>query len=105
MVRALSLLYRKDLGGDLDAALGFQVGGEGGGAWRLILSPQNPRSAAGSAGPANLTLSFRNSSEFCRMFTGRLNLLGALLTGRLRLRGNLRLFLRFRSLFRVDVAA
>jgi putative sterol carrier protein len=51
---------------------------------------------------ADLTLAFRDTSDFFQMFTGRLNLLGALLTGRLRPRGNLRLFLRFSSLFSVD---
>ena len=37
-----------------------------------------------------------------QMFTGRLNLPLVLLTGQLKLRGNLRLFPRFGSLFSVD---
>ena len=105
VLRALSLLYRKDLGGDLEAVIAFQVGGEGGGKWHVVLSPQQPRSAVGTAARADLTLSFRDTAVFCRMFTGRLNLLGALLTGRLRPRGDLRLFFRFRSLFSVDAIA
>jgi hypothetical protein len=36
------------------------------------------------------------------MFTARLNLPLALLSGQMRLRGNLRLFTRFGSLFKVD---
>lgn len=102
VMRALSLLYRQDLGGELYAVLVFQIGGDGGGEWNVTLSPQNPRSAAGAVDHADLTLSFRDSDLFCRMFTGRLNLLGALLTRRLRPRGDLRLFLRFGSLFSVD---
>ncbi|HSM56968.1 MAG TPA: DinB family protein [Candidatus Sulfomarinibacteraceae bacterium] len=105
VMRALSLLYRQDLGGHLEAVLQFQVKGEGGGKWHVILSPQIPSSAQGAATPANLTLSFRDTASVCRMFTGRLNLLSALITGRLRLRGDLRLFLRFRSLFSVDAPA
>lgn len=105
VMRALSLLYRQDLGGELCAVLLFQIGGEGGGQWHVTLSPQNPRSAAGPAAQADLTLSFRDTDLFCRMFTGRLNLLGVLLTRRLRPRGDLRLFLRFRTLFSVDAPA
>lgn len=102
VVRALSLLYRKDLGGDLRAAIAFDIGNEGGGAWHLLLSPQETWSASGVLSNPDLTLSFGDASHFCHMFTGRLNLLGALLRGHFRPRGNLRLFLRFRSLFSVD---
>jgi len=102
VMRALSLLYRRDLGGGLEAMIAFKVGGAGGGQWYVVLSPDNPQSDLGAVAKANLTLSFRDTALFFRMFTGRLNLLGALLTGRLRLRGDLRLFLRFRSLFSVD---
>jgi hypothetical protein len=105
VARALSLLYRQDLGGDLEAILLFRIGGPGGGNWRLALSPHSPSSGAGAVADADLTLSFRDTAEFCRMFTGRINLLGAFITGRFRLRGNLRLFLRFRSLFSVDAPA
>lgn len=104
MVRALSLLYRQDLGGELEAAIAFKVDGNGGGEWHVALSPDHARSSVGGAANANLRLSFRDTDLFFRMFTGRLNLLGAVLTGRLRPRGDLRLFLRFRSLFSVDAA-
>ena len=104
VVRALSLLYRQDLGGDLRAKIVFRVGGEGGGTWNVHLSPRDPSSGKGAAPNPNLTLSFRDASMFCRMFTGRLNLLGAVLGGAMRPRGDLRLFLRFGSLFSVDRA-
>lgn len=104
VARALSLLYRQDLGGNLEAVLLFRAGGEGGGQWHVILSPHHPSSAAGDPGQANLTFSFRDTALLCQMFTGRLNLLRALFTRCLRLHGDLRLFLRFRSLFSVDAA-
>lgn len=105
VMHALSLLYRQDLGGDLRAVLDFKVSGDGGGQWHVVLSPQQARADVGAGSHADLTLSFRDTDVFCRMFTGRLNLLGALLTRRLRPRGDLRLFLRFRSLFSVDATA
>jgi hypothetical protein len=39
---------------------------------------------------------------FCEMFTGRINLPLALLGGKLKLRGDLRLFPKFGALFSVD---
>lgn len=102
VVRALSLLYRYDLGGDLRAVIVFKVTGEGGSAWHIDISPERSQSAAGIPDHANLTLRLRDTSVFCQMFTGRLNLPAALLTGRLHLSGNLRLFPRMGSLFSVD---
>lgn len=102
MTRALSLLYRTDLAEDLRAVIAFQVAGEGGGSWRLDLSPESPNSIPGDVERPTLSWWFRDTSTFCRMFTGRLNPLTGLLFGRMRLRGDLRLFLRFKSFFSMD---
>ena len=40
VMRALSLLYRHDLGGDLRATIAFQVDGPGGGHWYVNVSPE-----------------------------------------------------------------
>lgn len=100
--RALSLLYRPDLGGDLRAVLAFRVAGEGGGSWHVDVSPEELRSVEGEVERADLSLWFRNTSVLFKMFTGRLNLLGAVLTGKLRPRGDLRLLFRMGELFSVD---
>lgn len=102
VMNALSLLYRSDLGGDLQAILAFQVDGEGGGHWYVQVSPESCTSGEGAVNHPSLTVHLRRTDVFCRMFTGRLNLLLALMTGQLRLRGDLRLFLRMGSLFSVD---
>lgn len=102
VMRALSLLYRYDLGGDLRAILAFQVGGPGGGQWHVNVSPESATSGEGAVDRASLTIEMRETAVFCQMFTGRMNLPLALLTGQLKLRGNLRLFLRMGSLFSVD---
>jgi hypothetical protein len=102
VMRALSLLYRHDLGGDLRAVLAFQVDGAGGGRWFVDISPGAVVSGEGDVAEPSLRIRFRDTSLLCEMFTGGLNLPLALIAGRLRLRGNLRLFLRFGSLFSVD---
>lgn len=102
VMRALSLLYRYDLGGDLRAIYAFQIDGLGGGNWHVDLSPKSTMSAEGIAEHPSLVLHMRRTDIFCQLMTGRLNLPIALLTGQLKLHGDLRLFTRFGSLFSVD---
>jgi hypothetical protein len=102
VMRALSLLYRQDLGHGLRAVYVFQVDGPGGGIWHVNVSPEGATSGEGAPQRANLTLRLRSTDAFCQMFTGRLNLPVALLTGQLKPRGDLRLFGRMSSLFSVD---
>jgi hypothetical protein len=102
VLRAFSLLYRHDLGGELRATLVFQVDGPGGGAWHLVLSPDLCTSGEGSVARAALTVRLRRTDVFCQMLTGRLDLPRALLSGDLKLRGDVRLFLRMGSFFSVD---
>jgi hypothetical protein len=102
VMRALSLLYRFDLGGDLHAVIAFRVNGPGGGHWYVDVSPQSATSGQGSVDHPTLTIHLRKTDVFCKMFTGRINLPLALLTRQIRLRGDLRLFTRFGSLFSVD---
>ena len=102
VMRALSLLYRYDLGGALRAIYAFQIDDQGGGNWHVDLSPESTRSSEGIAEHPSLVLHMKKTDMFCQLMTGRLNLPLALLTGQLKLHGDLRLFARFGSLFSVD---
>ncbi len=102
VMRALSLLYRHDLGGDLSAIFAFKMDGPGGGDWYVDVSPEKSSSAEGLAEHPSLMLRFNKTDVFCKLMTIRLNLPLALLTGQLKLRGDLRLFPRFGTLFSVD---
>lgn len=101
VMRALSLLYRFDLAGDLRAVIAFHVLGEGGGQWYVELSPERTASGEGPVDKPSLAIRFRDTDLLCQMFSGRINLPLALITGRMRPRGDLRLFLRFGTLFNV----
>ena len=68
----------------------------------MDVSPEATASQEGITDRPGLILHMRNTDIFCQMFTGRLNLPLALLTGQLKLHGDLRLFPRFGSLFSVD---
>ena len=102
VMRALSLLYRYDLGKDLRASFVFEMEGPGGGSWHVDVSPEATSSAEGIATHPSLTFHMNKTDVFCQLMTGRLNFPFALLSGHLKLRGDLRLFPRFGSLFSVD---
>jgi hypothetical protein len=103
VLRAFSLLYRFDLGRELQAVIAFEVDGPGGGQWHVDLAPTAATSASGAVDRPSLTVHLRATDIFCQMLTGRLNLPLVLLTGQLKLRGDLRLFTRMGALFSVDV--
>jgi hypothetical protein len=101
-MRAFSLLYRRDIGGPLRATLVFRVDGPGGGEWCVELSPDASTSGEGVIEHPRLVIRLRATDIFCRMLTGRFNLLIGLLSGNMRLCGDLRLFVRMNTLFSVD---
>jgi hypothetical protein len=102
MMRAFSLLYRFDLGGSLRNSLVFRVGGPGGGEWYVKFAPEAASSGEGGVEHPGLVIDLRDTSVFCQMLTGRFNLPTGLISGRMKLRGDLRLFLRMDTMFSVD---
>lgn len=102
MMRAFSLLYRIDIGGSLHTSIVFRVGGPGGGEWHVDLSPDAPASGEGVVAHPGLAIQLRTTDVYCQMVTGRLNLPLALIYGDLKLRNDLRLFLRMSDLFGID---
>jgi hypothetical protein len=102
VMRAFSLLYRFDIGGSLRSTLVFRVDGIGGGEWYVNLSPEGSTSGEGVVDHPNLVIRLRDTTVFCQMLTGRFNLPLGLISGRMKLRGDLRLFLRMDTLFSVD---
>ncbi len=102
VLRAFSLLYRIDIGGPLHTSIVFRVEGPGGGEWHVDLSPEAPNSGEGSVGHPGLVIDMRKTDVFCKMLTQRLNLPKALISGEMKLHGDLRLFLRMSDLFSVD---
>jgi hypothetical protein len=99
---AFTLLYRRDIGGSLRNRIVFDIGGSGGGEWYVNFSPEGTTSGEGAIEKSGLVIRMRDTAVFCQFMTGRLNIPVALLRGDLKLRGDLRLFLRMGSLFSVD---
>lgn len=102
VMRAFSLLYRYDIGGSLRTTLVFRVDGPGGGEWHVKLSPEASTSGEGVVEHPGLVIHLSETAVFCQMITGRFNLPVGLISGRMKLRGDLRLFPRMDTLFSVD---
>jgi len=101
-MRAFSLLYRLDIYRSLRSTLVFRIDGPGGGEWYVDLTPQAATSGEGSVEHPGLVIHMRETTVFCQMLTSRLNLPLALISGAMKLRGDLRLFLRMDTMFSVD---
>ena len=99
---AFGLLYRFDIGGPLRTTLVFRVDGPGGGEWYVKLSPEAATPGEGVSEHPGLVIHLRDTAAFCQMLTVRLKLPMALISGAMKLRGDLRLFVRMNTLFSVD---
>ena len=102
VMRAFSLLYRLDIGGSMRDTIVFRIDGPDGGEWYVRLSPDAPTSGEGVVERPGLVIRLRETAVFCQMLTGRFNLLIGLIGGAMKLRGDLRLFLRMGDLFSID---
>src|SRR5512141_2451432 len=102
VMRAFSLLYRLDIGGSLRDTIVFRIDGPDGGEWYVKLSPDAPTSGEGAVEHPRLVIHLRETAVFCQMLTGRFNLPIAMISGAMKLRGDLRLFLRMSDLFSID---
>ena len=105
VMRAFSLLYRLDIGGPLRDTIVFRIDGSDGGEWYLRLAPDGPTSGEGVVEDPGLVIHLRDTAVFCRMLTGRFNLPIGLITRAIKLRGDLRLFLRLNTLLSIDAKA
>ena len=90
------------LGGALRATIAFRVDGPGGGEWYVQVSPDLPAFGEGTVERPNLVIHLRDTAVFCQMVTVRFRLATGLLSRQMKLRGDLRLFLRMTTLFSVD---
>jgi hypothetical protein len=98
----LSLLYRPDIGGSLRATIAFRVDGPGGGQWFIRVAPDHSEFGEGAADHPTLVIHLRDTGVFCQMLTRRFHLPVGLVTRKMRLHGDLRLFFRMKTLFSED---
>lgn len=83
------------------ARIGFDLAGEGGGYWTVVIENQTCRVENKKLEPVDLTLSGQ-ASVILDIFSGRLDAMRAYLMGKVKMTGNMNLAMQLTGLFKPD---
>jgi putative sterol carrier protein len=83
----------------LDAVIQFEITGEGGGTWRVLLEQGALRIVEGGVPDPELVIT-ATAADYVAISTGALNEQLAFMTGRIRAKGNTRLAMKLPRLFK-----
>jgi len=90
--------FKKDAAKGLNAVYQFDLSGDGGGKWHIIINSDQCQAKEGAHPSPNITLSM-TAQDYLDMMNGKLNGQMAFMTGKLRIAGDMGLALRLQSLF------
>jgi putative sterol carrier protein len=90
--------FKKDAAQGLDAVYQFDLSGEGGGKWQVLINNDKCEVKEGEHPSPNITISM-SAQDYLDMVSGKLNPQMAFMTGKLRIAGDMGLALRLQGLF------
>ena len=90
--------FNKEAAKGLNAIYQFDLSGDGGGKWQVIIKDQNVEVKEGANPSPNITISMA-AKDYLDMVAGKLNGQMAFMTGKLRITGDMGLALKLQSLF------
>ncbi len=90
--------FNKDAAKGLNAVYQFDLSGDGGGKWHVIINNDSCQVNEGAHASPNITISM-TAQDYLDMLSGKLNGQMAFMTGKLRIAGDMGLALRMQSLF------
>jgi len=90
--------FNKEAAKGLNATYQFDLSGEGGGKWHVIVKDEACEVKEGPAATPSITISM-TAQDYLDMISGKLNGQMAFMTGKLRIAGDMGLALRMQSLF------
>jgi putative sterol carrier protein len=90
--------FNKDAAKGLNATYQFDLSGDGGGKWQVIIKDQNIEVKEGANPSPSITISMA-AQDYLDMLSGKLNGQVAFMSGKLRISGDMGLALRMQSLF------
>ena len=90
--------FNKDAAKGLNAIYQFDLSGDGGGKWHVIINNDTCQVKEGAAASPSITISM-TAQDYLDMLSGKLNGQMAFMTGKLRIAGDMGLALRMQSLF------
>jgi putative sterol carrier protein len=86
--------------GDLEAVIQFNLAGEGGGDWAVMISEGSCSVKQGIAENPKLTLSAQ-ASDYLDIITGKVNAMSAFAEGKIKLKGDLGLAMKLMTFFKL----
>lgn len=90
--------FNKEAAKGLNAIYQFDLSGDGGGKWHVIINNDSCQVKEGPAASPSITISM-TAQDYLDMLSGKLNGQMAFMTGKLRIAGDMGLALRMQSLF------
>jgi len=90
--------FKKDAAKGLNAIYQFDLSGDGGGKWQVLINNYQCKVKEGAHPSPNITISMA-AQDYLDMLAGKLNGQMAFMTGKLRINGDMGLALRLQSLF------
>ncbi len=90
--------FKKEAAKGLNAVYQFDLSGDGGGKWQVLINEDKCEVKEGAHPSPNITLSM-TAPDYLDMVQGKLNGQVAFMSGRLRISGDMGLALRMQSLF------
>lgn len=90
--------FNKDAAKGLNAVFQFDLSGDGGGKWYIVINNEQCEHKEGTHPSPSMTLSM-SAKDYLDMLNGKLNGQMAFMTGKLRIAGDMGLALRLQSLF------
>jgi len=90
--------FNKEAGKGLNAIYQFDLSGDGGGKWHVLVNDGQCNVTEGAHSSPNITISM-SAQDYLDLVAGKLNGQMAFMTGKLRIAGDMALALRLQTLF------
>ena len=90
--------FNKDASKGLNAVYQFDLSGDNGGKWHIVIQNETCQVKEGAHASPNITISM-SAQDYVDMTTGKLNAQMAFMSGKLRIAGDMGLALRMQNLF------
>jgi putative sterol carrier protein len=90
--------FNKEAAKGLNAIYQFDLSGDGGGKWHVIINNDSVQVKEGAAASPSITISMA-AQDYLDMLSGKLNGQVAFMSGKLRIAGDMGLALKMQSLF------
>jgi putative sterol carrier protein len=90
--------FKADKAGNFDATVQFDLSGEEGGAWYVVIADGSAAAEKGSVDDPSAVIRM-DASDFRDMMTGNLDPMNAFMTGKVKVEGDLNTVMKFQTLF------